>query len=266
MRVTVLGSGGAGGVPMLSTGWGKCDPANPRNRRSRPSILVEVGAEEEGQGVDYKRILIDTSPDLREQLLRADIRHLDAILFTHAHADHTHGIDDLREVNRAMQAAIPCWGDHDTLDALHQRFGYCFLGIPEGAPVFRPWLTANLLTDPFHIGSSPVTFWRQDHGWMDTIGYRIGDFAYSTDVLALPEEAFKALAGVKVWMIGTLAANPHPTHAHVDLALEWLHRVGPARGILTHMGPGLDYDTLKASLPEHVEPAYDGMIVDIQEE
>lgn len=258
MRVTVLGCGGAGGVPMVSVGWGQCDPDDPRNRRSRPSILIEVG-----QGDDHRRILVDTSPDLREQLLRADVRHLDAILFTHAHADHIHGLDDVREVNRAMGAPIPCWGDQDTLEALHQRFGYCFLGIQEGQPIFRPWLLANRLTEPFTLGPERVTFWRQDHAWMETIGYRIGDFAYSTDVLALPEEAFDALAGVKVWMVGTLTASPHPTHAHVDLALAWMDRVRPARGILTHMGPGLDYQTLKTRLPAHVEPAYDGMVIEI---
>lgn len=256
MRVTVLGCGGAGGVPMLSVGWGKCDPTEPRNRRRRPSVMVETG-----QGPDHRRILIDTSPDLREQLLGADVRHLDAVLFTHAHADHIHGIDDLREVNRAMQGPIPCWADHDTLEALHQRFGYVFMGIPDGQPVFRPWLLPHRLDEPFTIGETPVTFWRQDHAWMESVGYRIGDFAYSTDVLALPEEAFHLLDGVRVWMIGTLTDSPHPTHAHVDLALEWIDRVKPERGVLTHMGPGLDYRSLRKRLPNHVQPAYDGMVI-----
>jgi phosphoribosyl 1,2-cyclic phosphate phosphodiesterase len=248
---------------MLSAGWGRCDPANPRNRRSRPSVLVEEDREEGEDENGPLRILIDASPDLRQQLLDADIRRLDALLFTHAHADHTHGLDDLREVNRAMQAPIPCWADHDTLDALHQRFGYCFLGIPEGQPVFRPWLLPHLLDAPFSIGSLGVDFWRQDHGWVESIGYRLGDFAYSTDLMDLPEEAFDKLAGVRVWMIGTLADQPHPTHATVDQALAWMERVRPERGILTHMSPALDYDTLKARLPAHVEPAYDGMIIEI---
>ncbi len=258
MRVTVLGCGGAGGVPMISAGWGKCDPSNPKNRRSRPSILVDVG-----QGAEARRILIDTSPDLREQLLRAEVRHLDAILFTHAHADHVHGLDDVRELNRIQGGPIPCWADKDTLEALHQRFGYCFLGIQDGQTIFRPWLNATRLTDPFRVGPEEITFWRQDHAWMESIGYRIGNFAYSTDVLTLPDEAFAALEGVEVWMVGTLTAHPHPTHAHVDRALEWMDRVKPRRGVLTHMGPGLDYETLKASLPSHVEPAYDGMILEL---
>lgn len=254
MRVTVLGSGGAGGVPMVSAGWGKCDPAEPRNRRSRPSVLVEDAD---------TRILIDTSPDLRTQMLATGVQSLSGILFTHAHADHIHGLDDLREINRLMGQGIPCWTDSTTLDALHQKFGYAFLGIPEGQPVFRPWLVPHLITDPFTIGSVPVTSWTQDHGWVDSLGFRLGDFAYSTDVVRLGEDAFEALAGVKVWMIGTLTDEPHPTHAHVDLALEWIERVRPERAYLTHMSPMLDYRTLLNRLPAGVEPAYDGMVIDL---
>lgn len=255
MRVTVLGSGGAGGVPTLGSGWGRCDPNEPRNRRTRPSILVEDGD---------VRVLVDTSPDMREQLLRANVNRLDAVLYTHGHADHTHGIDDLREINRAMGQGIPIYADQATLDNLQERFGYVFLGIPAGQPVFRPWLIPSLAAASFSVGSLKVTSWVQDHGYGPTIGYRFGDFAYTTDAMRLPEAAFEALAGVKTWMIGTLTAHPnHPTHADVDLALEWLARVQPDHGILGHLGTGLDYQTLKARLPQGVEPAYDGMVLDI---
>lgn len=254
MRITILGCGGAGGVPMISAGWGRCDPNEPKNRRLRPSILVEDA---------NARILVDTSPDLREQLLGVGVRHLDAILFTHAHADHIHGMDEIREVNRAMGRAIPCWTNHQTLELLHQRFGYCFLGIEQGQPIFRPWLVPNVIHGPFQIGDVALSSWTQDHGWGESLGFRFGNAAYTTDAVALPDEAFDALRGLDLWIIGTLTDTPHMTHAHVGLALEWIERVKPKRAILTHMGPGLDYQTLKDSLPAGVEPAYDGMVLEI---
>jgi phosphoribosyl 1,2-cyclic phosphate phosphodiesterase len=254
MRVTILGSGGAGGVPMISSGWGKCDPAEPRNRRTRPSILVEDGA---------TRILVDTSPDLREQLLRSDVNSLDAVVYTHFHADHVNGIDDLREINRAMQRPIPCFADALTLGSLHQSFGYVFLGVPEGAPIFRPWLQARRVDGPFHVGATTVTPFEQDHGWASSLGLRFGDIAYSTDVVRLDDAALAALEGVKVWIVGCLTDQPHTTHAHVDLVLDWVRQVRPEQTILTHMGPSLDYATLRTSLPKGVEPGYDGMVIEV---
>lgn len=254
MRVTILGCGGAGGVPMLSVGWGACDPAEPRNRRTRPSILVEESG---------TRILVDTSPDLREQLLRCGVNSLDAVVYTHFHADHVHGIDDLREINRAMQRPIPCHADALTLESLHKSFGYVFLGVPEGLPIFRPWLQPRRVNGPFAVGPVKVRPFEQDHGWASSLGLRFGDFAYSTDVVRLDDAAFEALAGVKVWIVDCLMAQPHATHAHVALVLEWVKRVRPERTILTHMGPGLDYATLRDSLPPGIEPGYDGMIVDV---
>lgn len=254
MRVTILGSGGAGGVPMLSVGWGKCDPAEPRNRRTRPSILVE----EAGQ-----TILVDTSPDLREQLLRSNISALDAVVYTHFHADHVHGIDDLREINRAMQRPIACFADPLTLESLHKSFGYVFLGVPEGQPIFRPWLQPHRVDGPFQIGPVTVTPFEQDHGWASTLGLRFGDFAYSTDVVRLDETAFAALEGVKVWVVGCLTNQPHPTHAHVEKVLDWVERIRPELTILTHMGPSLDYRALCESLPPGVRPGYDGLTIDV---
>jgi phosphoribosyl 1,2-cyclic phosphate phosphodiesterase len=257
MKVTILGSGSAGGVPMISAGWGACDPNEAKNRRLRPSILVE-----DGQGDGLTRILVDTSPDLREQLLRANVRSLDAILFTHDHADHTHGLDEVREVNRAMGRSIPCWTDERTMQSLYERFGYCFLGIEPGQPIFRPWLVPNIIQAPFSIGSVSVSSWEQDHGWGKSLGFRFGPVAYTTDAMALPEEAFVALEGVDVWIIGTLTDKPHMTHAHVGLALEWIDRVKPKQAYLTHMGPALDYQTLRQTLPPGVEPAFDGLVID----
>jgi len=256
MRVTILGSGGASGVPSISGGWGRCDPTNPRNRRRRPSILVED---------ESIRILVDTSPDLREQLLDAEVKRLDAVLFTHAHADHLHGIDDLREVNRAMNAAIPIWGTADVLEAIDQRFGYVTTPqAPEAMVIYKPLLLPHGIEGPFNVGGISVVPFDQDHGFGRTTGFRFGKVAYSTDCVELPEEAFAALAGVEVWIVGALTDRPnHPTHADVDKALGWIDRVKPRRAIITHMGTGLDSEALRQRLPAHTEPAYDGMVIDI---
>ncbi|MGC2854166.1 MBL fold metallo-hydrolase [Novispirillum sp. DQ9] len=239
---------------MVSVGWGKCDPAEPRNRRRRPSILVE------DQGT---RILVDTSPDLREQLLSCNINRLDAVVYTHFHADHIHGVDDLREVNRAMQSPIDCYADGLTLEGLHRSFGYVFLGVPEGQPIFRPWLRPHRVEGPFRVGPVEVVPFEQDHGWASSLGLRFGDFAYSTDVVRLDDAAFAALEGVKVWVIGCLTDQPHSTHAHVALVRQWVDRVRPERAVLTHMGPALDYATLAAELPPHIRPGYDGMTIQV---
>lgn len=255
MRVTLLGTGAAGGVPMLSVGWGACDPAEPRNRRLRSSILVEDGD---------TRILVDSGPDVREQLLTADVRHLTAVLYTHAHADHIHGLDELREINRAMRAPLDIWGDADTLADLQHRFAYAFEGIDLATqPIFRPWLIPHELAPSFQVGGLTVRSFAQDHGWTTSWGFRFGDFAYSTDVLNLDEAAFAALAGVRTWVVGCLTDQPHSTHAHVGKVIAWHERVGPARTILTHMGPGLDYRALCDSLPAGIEPGYDGMVLDV---
>lgn len=257
MRVTILGCGGSSGTPSVDHGWGACDPANPRNRRSRPSILVENAD---------SRVLVDTSPDLREHLLRTGVNQLDAVLFTHSHADHLHGIDDLRPVNRVLGLPLDAFANAETLEGINKRFGYVLEPWPAGSTAFyRPALVAHTVDhgSRFSVGAIPVVVFRQDHGYCDTLGFRFGPIAYSSDAVALPEDAFDLLAGIDTWIIGTLMDKPHPTHADVDKAIGWLKRVGARRGILTHLSSRLDYAALAARLPEGVEPAYDGMVIDV---
>ncbi len=262
MNITILGSGSAAGVPMISAGWGKCDPNEPKNRRLRAAVLVEQGG---------TTVLVDTGPDLREQLLRAGVRRLDAILYTHAHADHTHGIDEIREINRAMRAAIPVWATDETLMDLRNRFDYAFHGYEDitspDAIIYHPWIIPQVIDsaapEPFAVGEIAVTPFLQDHGWETSLGFRFGDFAYSTDVTRLDEKAFSVLEGVRTWIVGCLTEKPHTTHADLITVLHWVRRLKPERTILTHMGIGLDYATLKAALPPGVEPGYDGLIIEI---
>ncbi len=257
MRVTILGCGGSGGTPSIDWGWGRCDPENPRNRRTRPSILVEDGE---------TQMLVDTSPDLREQLLRHEIRRLDAVLYTHFHADHLHGIDDIRAINRAMNAPLPAYANAEAMRWIERRFGYVFEPIAENAATYyKPVLVPHPLVhaDAFEIGGIPVQVFDQDHGYCDSLGFRFGPVAYSSDAVEIHEDAFDMLEGVKVWIIGTLTDKPHPTHAHVDKAIEWKKRVGAERAVLTHLSGRLDYAELSARLPEGVEPAYDGMVIEL---
>lgn len=258
MRVTVLGCGSSAGTPSIEAGWGACNPANPKNRRLRPSILVEA---------DGKAVLVDTSPDLRQQLLNADIHHLDAVLYTHAHSDHLHGIDDLRGINRRMNAAIPVFADAVTLKAIRQRFAYVFEPLAEDATVYyKSTLEPQIEIrhgETFLAGGFSVTAIEQDHGYVNTTGFRIDDFAYSTDLITMHEDGFDMLKGVKVWMLGTFTDKPHPTHLDVDRALEWIEKVRPERAYLTHLSFGLDFDTLQAKLPDNVFVAYDGMRFDV---
>lgn len=255
MKVTILGCGAAPGVPSVSDGWGACDAANHRNRRQRTSILVEEGA---------TRLLIDTSPDLRQQLLDAEIRRLDGVIYTHAHADHIHGIDELRGVNRAMGGPLAVYATAETLKVLQLRFGYAFAGIPPGASIFRPWLLPTEIASdqPFRIGDITIQPFVQDHGNTTTIGYRFGDLVYSTDVLELPAAARDVIRGAKLWILGAYGLEPHPTHVHVPKAVDWIEELQAERAVITHMSNAIDYETLRASLPVHIVPAYDGMTLE----
>lgn len=254
MKVTILGCGGAAGVPGISMGWGACDPANPRNRRRRASILVEQGD---------TRILVDTSPDLRDQLLDADVRMVDAVIYTHDHADHLHGIDDLREINRVTRQWLPVWGAASVLDTARSRFPYAFEPLEQlGEFIYRPLLDAHEISGPFAIGGIDIIPFDQDHGYSRTLGLRFGSVAYSTDVVQIPEESFAVLEGIDLWIIGCLVDYPHATHAHVEKALDWIDRIKPRRAVLTHMSSRLDYDTLCGTLPPWVVPAHDGLIIE----
>lgn len=257
MKVTILGCGGATGTPAVGLGWGDLDSKNPKNSRLRSSILVEN---------ENTCILVDTSPDLRQQLLNANVKRLDAVLYTHYHADHLHGIDDLRQINRSMNAAIDMYADSDTVDCIKQRFGYVLEPLSKNVKThYKPTLNSHTLEDgdTLTIGDVNINVFAQDHGYCKSMGFRFGPIAYSTDVVEMPENAFDVLDGVDTWIIGTLIDRPHPTHAHVDKAINWIQRVRARRGVLTHMGFSFDYENLKRKLPKHVEPAFDGMILEV---
>ena len=259
LRVTILGSGGSQGVPTAVGDWGLCDPENPRNRRLRPSILIEA-ADAAGR---RKTILVDAGPDLRQQLLAVNCRHIDALLFTHSHADHTHGIDDLRAVNRLMDAQIPFWASSETIADIRQRFGYAVVDDPAANNFYRPALRAHQIDGPFEAAGITVIPFEQDHGFSLSTGFRIGNFAYSTDVVRLDEAAFAALAGVELWIVDCLREAPHPTHSHLARTLGWIDRVKPRRAIFTHMDQSSDYESISRLLPSGVEPGYDGLIVEL---
>jgi phosphoribosyl 1,2-cyclic phosphate phosphodiesterase len=259
LRVTILGCGSSGGVPRVGGDWGACDPKNPKNRRKRCSLLVESG---EGEG--SVTVLVDTSPDLRQQLLDADVRRLDAVVFTHAHADHTHGIDDLRPLVISARARVDAWMDDTTAFALKRRFGYIFESPP--GSFYPPLLNERRLpstgaaTIPGRNGASlEITPYRLTHGDIDALGLRIGRFAYAPDLNAVPRESEPLFEDLDLMLIDALRYRPHPSHFSLAETLGTIDRFQPRRAVLTNMHTDLDYATLAASLPANVEPAYDGM-------
>ena len=254
MKVTVLGCGASWGVPAIGPDWGRCDPAEPRNRRRRCSLLIES----RGQV-----LLIDAGPDLREQLLDASVSRIDAVLLTHPHADHLHGIDDLRMVNRLSGKAIPLYTSAESLAEVGRRFAYTLLPPVPGRPLYRPALSGYPIDGPFTAAGVPVTAFTQDHGHGTTLGFRVGPVGYSTDVTRLDDDAFVALAGVELWVVDCMRRAPHPTHSHLAKTLAWIERLGPKRAVLTHMDQSLDYRELAAELPAGVEPAYDGLAIEL---
>ena len=259
MRVTILGCGSSGGVPRLGGVWGACDPSEPRNARRRCSALVERITDN-----GTTSVLIDTSPDMRSQLLDAGIGRLDAVLYTHAHADHVHGMDDLRMIVINMRARLPVWADQPTHDALMDRFGYAFIQ-PEGS-MYPPILDMNLMEGDVTIdgpgGALTFTPFLVPHGGMDALGFRVNDVAYLPDVASIPDHIWPHLDNLRCWIVDALRRDPHPTHSHLSQTLEWIERVQPHSAVLTNMHTDLDYATLAAETPDHIQPAFDGMQLD----
>lgn len=266
LRVTILGCGSSGGVPRADGNWGVCDPAEAKNRRRRCSLLVERAPRAGwGQGA-ATTVVVDTSPDFREQAISAQMQRLDGVLFTHDHADQTHGLDDIRAFALNQRARIPTWMDDATWRRLEHRFGYIFHSTG-GYPAIGELRSLPGLGVRFEVdgpaGPIPVVAFDQEHGEIRSLGFRFGSIAYSPDVNGLPEEAFAALAGVDTWIVDALRYTWHPTHANLEQALGWIDRVKPRRAILTNMHIDLDFKQLASELPTGVEPAYDGLSLEL---
>jgi len=268
LEAIILGCGSSGGVPRLGGAdnagfWGACDPSNPKNRRTRCSLLVRRKSK-----TGETAALVDTSPDMREQLLAARCGALDGVLISHDHADQLHGFDDLRMIAINMRRVVDVHMDETTAAGVLARFGYCFVQ-PKGSG-YPPIVTARMIEEPFKPfeingagGALPVQAFWQRHGRIRSLGFRFGPLAYSSDVDGLDDAAFAALEGVECWIVDTLRYTEHPSHAHLALALAWIERVKPKRAILTNLHTDLDYETLRRELPPIVEPAYDGLKIEL---
>jgi phosphoribosyl 1,2-cyclic phosphate phosphodiesterase len=258
INFTILGCGSSGGVPRVGGDWGDCDPKNTKNRRRRCSLLVEQQSD-----ANTTTVLIDTSPDMREQMLSAQVSHLDGVWFTHEHADHTHGIDEVRAFYLRQRQRIPVWADAPTGKMLENRFAYCFQTSPGGV---YPSILESRLIEPGRFmqtegAAGPLTTlpFSVHHGDIEAIGFRIGDVAYTPDLNGIPDASLPALEHLDVWIIDALRQKPHPTHFSLSEALHWIEQLKPKRAILTNMHVDMDYETLRKSLPDHVEPAFDGL-------
>jgi len=256
--LTILGSGSSAGVPRPALGWGACDPDNPKNRRRRCSLLIEKSST-----AGLTRVLIDTSPDLREQLIDAKVDHLEAVFLTHEHADQTHGIDDLRSVVLHQRKRIPVYLNQATAKDIASRFAYCFEQAPGSdypAILSRQSIEAGS-TQTIEGKGGPValTAFLLQHGNIPALGYRIVDTAYTPDLNDIPKESFAALENLDLWIVDALRYAPHPSHFSLDDALSWIERFKPRRAVLTNLHSDLDYEVLRAKLPDGVVPGYDGM-------
>jgi phosphoribosyl 1,2-cyclic phosphate phosphodiesterase len=262
LRFTILGCGSSMGVPRVALGWGDCDPNNPKNRRRRCSLLVE----KTGASGQTTRLLVDATPDLREQLLDARIEELDAVLLTHEHADHTHGIDDLRPFFVKTRRPVDIYMDEPTARAMRARFGYCFR-TPPGSQYPATLQEHRLepgkaLTIDGKGGPVEVLPILQDHGDIPSLGFRFGNLAYSCDIKGLPAESLPLMAGLDLWIVDALRIHPHPSHMNLTESLDWIARVKTRRAVLTNLHCDLDYDALRRQLPSHIVPAFDGMVID----
>jgi phosphoribosyl 1,2-cyclic phosphate phosphodiesterase len=263
LTFTILGCGSSMGVPRVALGWGACDPNNPKNNRRRCSLLVERGTPAARQ----TRVLVDCSPDLRSQLLDAQVDWIDGVLITHAHADHTHGIDDLRPMFVLARKRLDVYMDQPTSAELNAKFGYCFASPPGGdyPPIAskRPLVPGAPVTIQGQGGPIEALPVLQQHGDIPSLGFRFGKLAYSCDIKGLPDESLPLMAGLDVWIVDALRYKPHPSHMDLAEALDWIARIKPRRAILTNLHADLDYEELRRQLPPHVEPAYDGMRIAI---
>lgn len=266
LRATLLGTGSSGGVPRIGEDWGACDPMEPRNRRSRCSLLLQLWRGDSRAPAQATTVLIDTSPDFRAQALAVRLEHVDAVLYSHDHADQSHGIDDLRILSMSIGKRVLVWMDEATRATLRQRFGYCFTGGRGYLPALEE---AGVLTPgaPVEIsgpgGPLLVTPLDQDHGPIRSLGFRIGDLAYSNDMRDLPEATLAHLHGLAIWIADALRYKPHPTHAHLAQVLLWRERLAPARTVLTNLHVDMDYQRLLQELPARVEPGYDGLALEL---
>jgi phosphoribosyl 1,2-cyclic phosphate phosphodiesterase len=256
LKITVMGCGASSGVPLIGCKCAVCNSPNPKNKRTRVSILVQS---------PNTTILVDTSPDMRAQCLATDISKVDAIIYTHAHADHVHGIDDVRSFNFNNDAVINAYGDAHAMAEITERFAYVFRTKSPEWGWFRPSLNPIIikLYEPFKVGDIEVKTFEQQHGKGKTLGLRFDNFAYSTDTNGLPDEAFDILQGIDTWLVDCLRYDVAPTHAHLEMTLDWINRLKPKRAYLTHMSHEFDYDKLAGELPHGVFPAYDGLVVEV---
>lgn len=263
-RFTILGCSSSPGVPRITGDWGACDPKNPRNKRSRASFMVQQYDENGGATT----VVIDTGPDFREQMIRAEVPHIDAVLYTHPHADHIHGLDDLRGYFHNAQQRVPIYANPFTMERIRQGFGYC-LETPPGSN-YPPIVEAKLiesLDEPIRIsgagGAIPFHPHLQQHGDIHSLGFRIGDVAYCSDISDFPPETVSRLQDLDILVIDALQYRYHPSHLSLEQSLDWIERLKPKWAILTHMHTPLDYETVKAETPAHVEPAYDQMSFEV---
>lgn len=259
LTFTILGCGSSMGVPRVALGWGECDSNNPKNRRRRCSLLVTRTGAQGGR----TRALVDCTPDLRAQLLDAEVDWVDAALITHEHADHTHGIDDLRPLFVRNRQRVPVYMDEPTAEAMRIRFAYCFASPPgsDYPPILaeRPLVPGQSVTIDGKGGPIEALPVLQEHGDIASLGFRFGNVAYSADIKGLPAQSIAAMNGLDVWIVDALRRTPHPSHMNLDEALGWIDRIKPKRAILTNLHADLDYETLRRELPPHIEPAFDGM-------
>ncbi len=261
LRFTVLGCGSSGGVPRIGRNWGQCNPLNPRNRRRRCSLLIQLF-----ERAAQTAVLVDTSPDMREQLLAANVGCLDGVVYTHGHADHVNGLDDLRMVYHVRGSRVPVWADRRTAHALQRRFNYAFTQ-PENSS-YPPILDLHPLGQSLQVsgagGTISIRVFPVRHGSIDSVGLRVEDLAYVPDVSALYETSWEALEGIDCWIVDALRRRPHPSHTHLARTLKWIRRVGPRHAYLTNMHIDLDYEAVDAETPENVSPAHDGLVIEYE--